>query len=205
MTNKSLLDTSAPFEAFDHTAEIPDPFAPENLRLSQDYVESCGVKKLLSSVPVRKPHRHDFFRVRPEQEYRDNFGLIQVGADKDYYLVAPGLTAELIGEVAPCIIYVVVNRQGTLTLWPVRLPDSSGKDLEWWSTARQAATLAMKEWVRIAPNKDLGAYEIMVAQGKLPEPEWPDYSFRDLLQTAFQKRLIDKPDHEVIRQLRGLV
>jgi len=196
-----------PFAAFDSASEIPDidPFDPAKLRLTQDFIETAGVKKLLSSVPVRKPHRHDFFRVRPEPEYRDVFGLIQVGADKDFYLVQPTLAGELPGELNPCVVYTVINRQATLFLWPVRLAGTDGRLLEWWETAHQAANFATKEWIRIAPNKDLGAYEIMVAQGKLPEPDWPDYTFRDLLRTAFQKRLIDRPDHEVIRQLRGLV
>jgi hypothetical protein len=203
MTTKLGIDDA--LTALDSTPEIPDPFDPAKLRLSQDFSETAGVKKVLASVPVRKPHRHDFFRVRPEQEYRDNFGLIQVGVDKDFYLVVPNLTGELFGEVAPCVVYTVVNRQGTVFLWPVRLPGPDGRMLEWWETAHQAANLATKEWVRISANKDLGAYEILVAQGQLPPPEWPDYTFRDLLRTAFQKRLIDRPDHEVIRQLRGLV
>lgn len=44
---------------------MPDPFDPENLRLDQSFVETSGVKKLLTTVPVRKPNNQDFVRVRP--------------------------------------------------------------------------------------------------------------------------------------------
>ena len=40
-----------------------DPFDPANLRLSQSFTETVGVKKLLTTVPVRKPSPQDFVRV----------------------------------------------------------------------------------------------------------------------------------------------
>ena len=36
-------------------APAPDPFNPTNLRLSQSFVETAGVKKLLTTVRVGKP------------------------------------------------------------------------------------------------------------------------------------------------------
>jgi hypothetical protein len=44
---------------------------------------------------------------------------------------------------------------------------------------------------------------MFVARGDLGEPQWPDKSFRDLLATAFGDYLIDREDHEVIRELNG--
>jgi hypothetical protein len=37
----------------------------------------------------------------------------------------------------------------------------------------------------------------------LPEPEWPDRTFREIIRTAFQGRMIDSLDHPLLRQLRG--
>jgi hypothetical protein len=76
---------------------------------------------------------------------------------------------------------------------------------EWWRSAHEAAALARKSWVRVSSNKNLGAYEIHVAASAMADPEWPEHSFRDLLSIGFRDRLIDRPDHAVIRQLRGLV
>ena len=47
-------------------ASTPDPFNPTNLRLSQSFVETAGVKKLLTTIPVRKPSPQDFVRVHPD-------------------------------------------------------------------------------------------------------------------------------------------
>jgi hypothetical protein len=40
-----------------------DPFDLSKLRLDQSFVESAGVKKLLTTVPVRKPEKQTFIRV----------------------------------------------------------------------------------------------------------------------------------------------
>jgi predicted DNA-binding transcriptional regulator AlpA len=44
----------------------PNPFDPAGLRLDQSYADTVGVKKLLTTLPVRKPNRHDFVRVHPD-------------------------------------------------------------------------------------------------------------------------------------------
>ena len=56
----------------------PDPFDPTNLRLSQSFTETAGVKKLLTAVPVRKPNPQDFVRVHPGPAFRDNFPVIEL-------------------------------------------------------------------------------------------------------------------------------
>jgi predicted DNA-binding transcriptional regulator AlpA len=44
----------------------PNPFDPAALRLDQSYADTVGVKKLLTTVPVRKPNRQDFVRVHAD-------------------------------------------------------------------------------------------------------------------------------------------
>jgi hypothetical protein len=41
-------------------------FDPSVLRLSQNFSEATGVKKLVTTVPVRKPNKQDFIRVHPD-------------------------------------------------------------------------------------------------------------------------------------------
>ena len=61
----------------------------------------------------------------------------------------------------------------------------------------------LKQWIRLAANRTLGAYETYVATGDLPEPEWPEKSFQDLLRVAFRDRYVDTLDHPVVKRLRG--
>src|SRR5690349_3117025 len=43
----------------------PDPFDPASLRLTQDLSVAVGVKKALTTVPVRKPDRAWFVMTHP--------------------------------------------------------------------------------------------------------------------------------------------
>jgi hypothetical protein len=186
--------------------EPSDRFDPTALRLNPDSAEGIVVKKLLTSVPVRNPKRHDWVRVRPEPEHSvSGVGLIKFGDDREFYLVRPQIAAELLGEFARYSLFTTINRQGTLFLWPIRLPDSDGRQMEWHRSAHEAAVLATEGWIRIAANMNLGAYDIYSAEAAIPDPEWPSYSLRDLLEKAFANRMIDRADHAVIQQLRGRV
>jgi hypothetical protein len=181
-----------------------NPFDPAALRLDQSFAGGPAVKKLLTTIPVRKPGNQDFVRVHAGEDYRLDTAVISLKDDRETYLLAPAVRSELIAECVPVTLYTVTNRQGVLSLWPVRLPAHDGKDMEWWRSAREAAALAMDAWVRIKANASLGAYEIFKADGALSAPEWPGLSFGELLRIAFRDFYIETLEHPVVKRLRGL-
>ena len=201
-----------PLQAVPPTTEVPqptttpfDPFDPANLRLSQSFTETVGVKKLLTTIPVRKPSPQEFVRVHPAPEYRENFPIIELKDEREEYIVTNSLVPELIGEFVTKTLFTAINRQGTVFFWPVRLPNPDGKDLDWWRSAREAAELAMNDWVRVKANMNLGAYDIFKAESTISEPEWPTLGYWDLIKIAFRDHLVDRIDHPVIKRLRGQV
>jgi hypothetical protein len=186
------------------TSEQPEEFDLESLRLSQNFTETAGVKKLLTTIPVRKPNPQDFVRVHPDGEYRMDVPMIELKEEREEYVVrGRELVGELVGEFVPKTLYTAINRQGVVFLWPVRLPDSDGREMEWHRSMREAAEIGMKQWVRVKANMSLGAYEITVAESIMAEPNWPEQSYRELIEIAFRKRLITTIDHPVIKRLRG--
>jgi hypothetical protein len=181
-----------------------NPFDPASLRLDPSYVDTIGVKKLLTTVPVRKPNRQDFVRVHPDPMYRLTLAaIIEIKEDREIYLVAPSLVQALPNEFVPAIIFTAISRQGVPFLWPVKLPGPDGKENEWHRSAREAAEMAKDAWVRITANMSLGAYELFEARGDLPDPEWPENSFQEILRIAFKERFVDSLDHPLIRRLQG--
>jgi hypothetical protein len=94
-----------------------NPFDPAALRLDQSFTDAVGVKKLLTTVPVRKPNRQDFGRVHPDQTYRLTPASI-IELDREVYLLPPAMAMELRGEFATVTLFTPVNRQGVLHLWP---------------------------------------------------------------------------------------
>ena len=180
-----------------------DLFDLKKLTLSQDFAEIVGVKKKIITVPVRKPHRQSFVRVHPDESWRLETAVLEVKEERETYLVDPAIWSELPGEIVPKVLFTAINRQGVVFLWPVRLPGEDGRHDAWNRSALEAAHLATKQWVRVSANMSLGAYEVFEATGNLPEPIWPDISFKELLEIAFRDKFIQSLEHPVIRSLQG--
>jgi len=191
-------------ETINSSCTSPDPFAPENLRLDPSYADTVGVKKLLLTVPVRKPNRDEFVRVHPDAAYRlEPAALIELKSEREIYILTPEMAHALPDEFSPAVLYTTISRQGVLFLWPVKLPGVDGRENEWHRSAREAAEKAKSDWVRIKANMNLGAYDVSVAKGELPEPEWPESSFPEILQIAFRDRYVDTAEHPLIKRLFG--
>ncbi len=93
----------------------PNPFDPAALRLDQSYADTVGVKKLLTTVPVRKPNRQDFVRVHPDPAYRlTPAAIIEVKEDREVYLVTPSMAQALPGEFSTATLFTTINRQGVV-------------------------------------------------------------------------------------------
>ena len=180
-----------------------DSFNPARLRLSQNFAGSVGIKKALLTVPVRKPGRQDFVRVHPDAAYRLETAVLELKEERETYLVDPDLWHELSGEIVPKVLFTTINRQGVLTLWPVRLPGEDGRHDEWNRSALEAAITAQQAWVRVAANLGLGAYEVYEATGNLSEPDWPEVDFQEILRIGFRDRFINSLDCAIVRRLRG--
>jgi hypothetical protein len=180
-----------------------DPFNPANLRIDLDISEGIGVKKAIITIPVRKPNGQDFVRVHAGPDYRLPVAVIELRDDRETFLVPPSIARDIPGECIMTTLYTCINRQGVPFLWPVRLPGSDGRQLEWHRSAAEAAEMAMKRWVRVKANMSLGAYEVYEASATIPEPTWPELTYQQMLAIAFKGRLVDNFDHPVLKRLRG--
>jgi hypothetical protein len=181
------------------------PFDPAALRLNQNFAESTGVKKLVTTIPVRKPGKQDFVRVHSDPAFRLETAVLEFKEDRETYLVAPHLWSELVGELTPKVLFTAMSRQKVLFVWAIRLPNEDGKHDDWNASALEAAQMAQKSWVRVSANMSLGAYDVFEASSALPEPEWGDMDFQKILEVAFKGRFIDNLDHPALRRLRGEV
>jgi hypothetical protein len=200
------LEISAVAERVKETElTIPDPFDPTRLRLSQDFGANVGVRKLLTTVPVRKPAKEWFIQTHPDPAYRILTTVLELKEDRELYLVDPSLRDALGTEstVSPRQLVTTINRQGVLFLWPIRLPGPDGKIDDWNRSAAEAADRAKGKWVRVAANLILGAYEILEATAVLTPPEWPTIPFREILRIAFKDKFNDALDHPILKKLRG--
>jgi hypothetical protein len=194
-TRKNDDDTNAA----GHPEELADPFDPAALRISGD--AEISTERVLTAVPVRKPKRDEFFRVRAGEDYTMDALVVERDddLDREVYVVTPGC-ADAVLEVARRVrLFTCISKRGPVFLWPCKLPVESSSGRRYAEIAQYAEST----WVRMWGDRSLGGYTMVKAKGNLEEPKWPDKTFRELLRTAFENRIIDRPDHPVIRELNG--
>ena len=186
--------------------KVDDPFDLSNISVAGVTSEDLGVEKPILVVPVDKPNKQDFFRVHPDPSYHVEVRVLKVEAERETYLVTKDVWLAIPGETKLVRLVPYLTRTGGLGLWPVSLPDDllGKKDTNWGITARSAAELAETKWVRMQSNMARNCYDV-VTSDKIPDPAWPNITSTAILKIAFgDGRLIDRMDHPVIRQLRGL-
>ena len=190
--------------------DIYDPFAPENLKLSQEFLDRTMTTALLTTIPVEKPGDQEFIRVHPDVAYRHVAALITHQDERGArYLIHPTFLPQ-IGNIKFHLeqLYLYTTRQGKLAFWPIKLPKDN-RENTWLESAVAAAEAAMKAWVCIASNQQSQMYITSKAMGEFPDPDWPantqGKSVYQLLAIAFKERLILNETHPVIQKLRGLI
>lgn len=183
-----------------NSEEPMNPFDPGALRL--EGTDELVVRQELTIVPCKKPNAHAFVRVHPDADYCVETALFEDKLEREMYLVDRSLWGILGKDIKPTALFTAVDRQGNVSLWPVKLPGQARTNA-WNESAMAAAQIAKTKWVRVSSNMDSGMYDTHVAQGEIPEPIWPDKTLSELLQLCFQSRLIDSVGHPILQRLRG--
>lgn len=195
--NKPATD-AAPFPSGDLHA-----FSLDQFRISQEHFGDSASSKVLTTVPVNKPPKECYFRTHPGADYRLAVGIVELKATNEMYLVSGNLGPPLQDEPTFSLKQLVttVTRDGSVYLWPVAADSANS----WARSAYEAIAIATKRWIRLKSNRQIGAYEPIVAaaNANIGDPSWPEHSFAELVKIAFRGRIIDTLDHAVLRQLRG--
>jgi hypothetical protein len=187
-----------------NTQDNAYPIDVSALRKRQEQVSFITLENNLSNISVRKPKKQEFFRVIDKPGCTLETSILEVDSiEREYYLVETSLHASLEDELTPVILHLCINRQGELFFWPVKSHASDGRRNKWTESALEAAKLAKEKWIRIMANMSKGEYDLVVAEGAIPAPDWPDITFDKLINIAFKGQYITDLDHVVLKKLRG--
>jgi hypothetical protein len=188
----------------------PNPRNLESLRLRQDFAATLGVERDQLIIPCRKPNEQEFFRVRPGEKWRFQTWIFEDKSQNlsgDSYLIDPGLQSMLEGQIFPACLYLCVNRNGSLFVWPVKLATKRGQPNQWYASAQEIAKVAETRWLKVESDQAAGMYVPQVAKGELGEPKWPSNLTLEqiILERTFKDHYLDHPDHPVLKATRGEV
>lgn len=199
VANQAALSVEQP-----NNSASPDPFDPAQFAANSSIHGNVGVVKEFVACPVRKPHKQEFVRTNPDEQYRMLAHIIVLNEERETYLVTPELAAQLPGETKLVTLCLTTSRQGALFLWPIPTPSLEGRDNGWNASARIAASKAADHWVRVMSNMSQQMYDVFTAPATLGTPVWPEKSMRDILSIAFgESFVIRDAGHPVIRRLLG--
>src|SRR5271157_3302781 len=102
------------------TTPPTDGFDLESYRLTQDYAALVEVKRIITTVPVKKPERQWFVRVHSEWQLET--AVLEDKEDRTTYLVVPSLWADLVQEITRKVLFAAISTHRVVFLWPVKLP-----------------------------------------------------------------------------------
>ena len=175
------------------------------IRIPQRFDEALRATQRPVRIDLRKPNRDEWFRVHPDPEHTPGLMFYKFGAAGPYqgvYAVHPRAT-QLVPKPVTGWIATAVNSFGVPFAWPLLWPPYERQPNCWHESAMRAAQTAGTAWTQMrGVGGDVG-YEIETIESER-EPQWPELSPDEFLELALAHgRLIDGPDHPVVRALRG--
>jgi hypothetical protein len=136
----------------DSSPDAADPFDLDALRSAPDL--DLDVEKILTTVPVRRPGRNEFFRVRPDADYVIDGYVLEHESEMDrtVYWVVTGLQAALKDHLRKVRLFTCIDKRSKIFLWPAKLPtaDGSAPARSWYLSGLRAAEEAKRSGSRSA-------------------------------------------------------
>ena len=181
------------------------PFNPSRFAMPSTGAEEFGTRKIRSVIPVNKPGKMEWVHLLDDEDFLiPGAALLDLQDGGRVYLVVPEIAAQLDDDVRLFALAPVLTRQDKLFLWPCPIIRPGEKPNQWHVTHIAAFDAAKKGWIRMKSNRACGFYDIIEPEKSMLEPDWPDMSFADMLQIAFNDdHIIDRDDHPALRRLKG--
>jgi hypothetical protein len=180
------------------------------LRRDLPGVKGAAEVGMISVSVGRQPTpKNEFFRTH--KNFRPVVPLvdIEVGMDRHYIAVAPGMIEPLAGigiTVTDHVLYLIVTPRGGLRIIPVRGPNQDGEQNEYARTKETALIDGIDGWVRMYVDRENSAYKSFPAPaGRYGDPNWPELKPAKLFRMAFRDkgRLIDSTEHVLVQKWAG--
>ena len=181
------------------------PFNPSRFAMPSTGAEEFGARKIRSVIPVNKPGKMEWVHLLDDEDFLiPGAALLDLQDGGRVYLVVPEIAAQLDDDVRLFALAPVLTRQDKLFLWPCPIIRPGETPNPWHISHNEAYNAAKSGWIRMKSNRSCGFYDIIEPKSFMPEPDWPDMSFADMLQIAFNDdHIIDRDDHPALRRLKG--
>ena len=155
----------------------------------------------LPPIACRSPRPDEWIRVKPGLESRFNTPVLTDPSSGELYLVVGQLWPRLAGRLAMVCPRLCVSHTGEMFVWPVPTPTPGrGGAAPWREAAGVLASLAEMRWCRVVADEAARQYVVSTIKDDdaPPPPAWPADDFLDVLQAAFDGRIIASENHPLL-------
>lgn len=190
---------------------VGNPAAAADLAIDQEHLEEfASPETMVSEVDAGKPAKSVYFTVRAEngKPWKDRafFFVLEVEG-YDPFLVSPAIAKEKMEEeedvIRPVLIVRYVTISGDEGLWILKLNPTDGRRNLWNSSAQTILKIAEGgRWVRMVRGKKSYRHQVSPKTFKEVPPKFSERTFADLVNAAFEDRIITTTDHEIWRVLK---
>ena len=185
------------------TKEVTKSLNVEQFRISQNYQEMCDIQQEVITVAIKKPSKRQFFWICPDPKMYFEAAIYEDDINNELYVVAPQLLEALQGEWKLRILVPYLIKGGHPGLWPIGQADENGYLNPWTASALQIVANHSATWLRLQSVRAKSSYDIIKPINPIEDPEWA-WSQEELLEKAFNGKVIESLDHPVIKELRGV-
>jgi hypothetical protein len=186
-----------------------NPYQPQDLWIDPSKIHSgAAVKKILTTIPIRKPNKQEFFRVHSGEEYWKPVAILEL--DRVVHLVHSNIIPYLdLDDFYYAYLCLAISKSGIVFFWAVKVPSNERRNT-WTESALAVAKLAIGRWIKLRSRQEDGRgggfYEAEEPLATFPDPIWPKLTLKEHYDIAFKGgRIIDRVDHEAIRKITGQI
>lgn len=188
------------------TTEDADEQLYRSIRKDLPGVKGASAAGIVAISVGKTPTKNAFFRTHPT--FRPICAMVdtEVGMEKQYFAVTPGMVDALHGidiPVSDHTLYLTVTTDGAYRVIPVRRPNDQGEQNEYARTKEIGLVQAIGGWVRLSTDLANRSYKVFPARtGRFGDAQWPDLKEAKIFCFAFRDkgRLIDSTEHPLFKK-----
>jgi hypothetical protein len=171
------------------------------LRCPQGLTDYLGEAQVIG-FPVRTLKEGMHLRVNPDTAYRlEGVYLATPPTMKGaLHFVFPQFRDAIMPLCKRGTLHVAVDGHGVYFLLLVKMALPGKEVNEWYRTARIVAEAAAENWIKVTKSAADDGWSYIPVEHKMFEPKWPDKSLEEILHVAFPDRVVDRIDHDLIKQ-----
>ena len=183
---------------------------PKDFIIDQSYENPLEEMSDLPITATKKIKKNVYFRVKDGKDY-DPLALITLSdprsIEEQAFMVLPTIVnqlTDLADQITTSRCYLIITRAGEKKILHVPAISDVNKGNTLLVNRAKILEEAKTKWLRMTWDDDVRLHRAVYPKFEIPEPEWGELPpLHEIIYQAFEGRVIESPDHELVEYLLG--